>query len=225
MRAGGPFALRAAGKARYSSAASQFRAAGGGGNMTAQQAPLMGKSVAFLATDGVEEVEYTQSRAAAEQAGAEVDLLSVHPEPIQSVRQDINPSNTYEVDLTVAEADASDYDALVLPGGVANADRLRLDPVAVAFVRDFFEQEKPVAAICHAPWMLAEADVVRGRTLTSYPSLATDIRNAGGNWVNEQVHTDAGLVTSRGPSDLPAFGSKMVEEISEGLHVGQLASI
>ncbi|GAB2944760.1 type 1 glutamine amidotransferase domain-containing protein [Micromonospora polyrhachis] len=193
--------------------------------MTAQHTPLMGKTVAFLAADGVEEVEYTQSRAAAEQAGAQVDLISTHPEPVQSVRQDINPSAEYEVDLTVSEADASDYDALVLPGGVSNADRLRLDPTAVVFVRTFFEQEKPVAAICHGPWLLVEADVINGRTLTSFPSLRSDITNAGGIWVDEPVHTDAGLVTSRGPADLPAFGAKLVEEFSEGLHVGQLTSI
>lgn len=193
--------------------------------MTAQQLPLEGKLVAFLAADGVEEVEYTDSRAAAERAGAVCELISINSGSIQSMQHDINKSNTYPVDRTVTEADPAIFDALVLPGGVVNPDRLRLNPNAVRFVRAFFEQEKPVAAICHGPWSLVEADVIEGRTLTSFPSLRTDILNAGGIWVDEQVHVDSGLVTSRRPADLPAFCSAMVEEIAEGQHVGQRVSV
>jgi protease I len=192
--------------------------------MTAEQTPLRGKRVAFLATDGVEEVEYTQPRAAAEQAGAQVELVSIKMDPILAMNGDVQKSNTYEVDRTVSQADPGGYDALVLPGGAVNPDRLRMNPDAMAFVNAFFEQEKPVAAICHGPWSLVETDVVDGRTLTSFPSLRTDITNAGGVWVDEEVHVDSGLVTSRSPSDLPAFCDKMVEEIAEGQHVGQLMS-
>lgn len=193
--------------------------------MTAQQSPLQGKRVAFLATDGVEEVEYTQPRSAAEQAGAQVELISNKPGSIQAVQQDINKGATFNVDRMVSEADPADYDALVLPGGVANPDRLRMDPDAVAFALAFFAEAKPVAALCHGPWTLVEADVVEGRTLTSYPSLRTDIVNAGGIWVDAEVSIDSGLVTSRSPSDLPAFCASMVEEIAEGRHVGQLMSV
>lgn len=138
------------------------------------------------------------------------------------MQHDIHPSNTYPVDRTVQEADPAAYDALVLPGGAVNPDRLRLNPDAIRFIRAFFEQQKPVAAICHGPWTLVEAGLVAGRTLTSYPSLRTDITNAGGNWVNEPVHVENGLVTSRGPNDIPAFCDKMVEEITEGRHVGRM---
>lgn len=193
--------------------------------MTAQRLPLEGKLVAFLAADGVEEVEYTDPRATAERAGALVELISINPGSIQSMQHDINKSNTYQVDRTVTQADPAIFDALVLPGGVVNPDRLRLNANAVRFVRAFFEQEKPVAAICHGPWSLVEADVIEGRTLTSFPSLRTDILNAGGIWVDEQVHVDSGLVTSRRPADLPAFCSAMVEEIAEGQHVGQRMSV
>jgi protease I len=188
--------------------------------MTAPQTPLAGKSVAFLATDGVEEVEYTQPRAAAERAGAQVQLISLSPEPIQSMRHDIDKSHTYDVDRIVTQADPADYDALVLPGGAVNPDRLRLNPDAISFVRAFFAQQKPVAAICHGPWTLVEAGVVDRRTLTSWPSLRTDINNAGGRWVDEGVHVDSGLVTSRGPKDLPAFCAKAIEEIAEGRRGG-----
>jgi protease I len=193
--------------------------------MTGQQARLQGKRIAFLAADGVEEVEYAEPRAAAEQAGAQVELISIKSGSIQAVQHDINPSNMYPVDKVVSEAVPADYDALVLPGGVANPDKLRQDPEAVRFVRAFFEEMKPVAAICHGPWSLVEADVVEGRTLTSFPSLRTDLMNAGALWVDEEVHVDNGLVTSRRPGDLPAFSAKMVEEIAEGRHVGQMMSV
>ena len=189
-----------------------------------REAPLTGKRVAILATDGVEEVEYVQPRAAAERAGAQVELVSIKMEPITSMTGDIEKSNSYAVERTVRQADPGNYDALVLPGGTTNPDRLRMDAGAMRFVRAFFEQEKPVAAICHGPWSLVENDLVDGRTLTSYPSLRTDIVNAGGTWVDEEVHVDDGLVTSRSPSDLPAFCTRMVEEIAAGRHAGQMLS-
>lgn len=192
--------------------------------MAQSQQTLTGKRVAVLATDGVEDVEYTRSRAAVEQAGAEVHLVSLNPGEIQSMNHDIKPANRYRVDRTVNEANAADYDALVLPGGTVNPDRLRMNPAAMDFVRAFFQQDKPLAAICHGPWSLVETGIVNGRTVTSYPSLSTDIRNAGGNWVDQQVQVDNGLVTSRRPSDLPAFCAKMVEEFAEGRHVRQLAT-
>ncbi len=178
---------------------------------------LNGRRVAILATDGVEEVEYTKPRQAVEQAGAQVELVSIKPGQIQAV-QVMDKSNTYPVDRTVDEANPAEYDALLLPGGVANPDYLRANPKAVAFVKAFVEAGKPIGAICHGPWTLVEADAVRGRTLTSWPSLRTDIRNAGGTWVDEQVHTDHGLVTSRKPDDLPQFCAKIVEEFAEGRH-------
>ncbi|HEX6970036.1 MAG TPA: type 1 glutamine amidotransferase domain-containing protein [Micromonosporaceae bacterium] len=192
--------------------------------MTGQSDQLHGKRVAFLATDGVEEVEYTETRAAVERAGAQVELVSIKPGTIQSMQHDIQPAGTYQVDRTVAQADPAGYDALVLPGGAVNPDRLRVNADAMRFVRAFFEQDKPVGAICHGPWSLVEADVVKGRTVTSYPSLRTDIINAGGAWVDQEVHVDHGLVTSRRPSDLPAFCAKLVEEIAEGRHALQSVS-
>jgi protease I len=186
-------------------------------------AELQGKRVAFMATDGVEQIEYTEPRKAVEAAGAEVHLVSLRSGTIQGFNH-LDKGDTFKVDLTVKDADPGDYDGLVLPGGVANPDTLRLDQDAVAFARAFFEAGKPVAAICHAPWTLVEADVVMGRTLTSWPSLRTDIRNAGGNWVDEEVHVDAGLVTSRKPADLPAFCAKTVEEFREGVHPEQAAA-
>ncbi|MCW6005544.1 type 1 glutamine amidotransferase [Micromonospora sp. CPCC 205371] len=178
---------------------------------------LDGKRVAFLATDGVEEDEYTKPREAVEGAGGQPELISIKPGEIQAF-QHLEKSKTYPVDRTVADADPEDYDALVLPGGVANPDRLRTDPDAVRFVRAFFEAHKPVAVICHGPWTLIDAGVVEGRTLTSWPSLRTDLANAGATWVDEQVYVDNGLVSSRKPDDLPAFCSKLVEEIAEGRH-------
>jgi protease I len=178
---------------------------------------LRGKKVAFLATDGVEQVELIEPRKAVEVAGAQTDLISIKSGSIQGVKG-MSKGDTFPVDKTVTEAWASDYDALVLPGGVANPDKLRVNKDAVRFVREFFDADKPIGAICHGPWTLVEAGVVRGRTLTSWPSLQTDIRNAGGNWVDEQVHTDKGLVTSRKPDDIPAFNQKIIEEFAEGRH-------
>jgi protease I len=178
---------------------------------------LEGKRVAFLATDGVEQVELTEPWKAVEQEGGKPELISLEQGEIQGVNH-MDKGDAFSVDATVSDVDPSGYDALVLPGGVANPDFLRADEAAVRFVRSFFEAGKPVGAICHGPWTLVEADVVRGRTLTSWPSLKTDIRNAGGEWVDEEVHTDSGLVTSRKPDDLPAFSAKLVEEICEGRH-------
>jgi protease I len=178
---------------------------------------LTGMKVAFIATDGVEQIELTEPWKAAKNAGATVELISPKPGRIQGVNHG-DKADTFEVDRTTAEANPADYDGLVLPGGVANPDKLRLDRPAVEFVRQFFDTGKPIAAICHGPWMLVEADVLEGRTVTSWPSLRTDIENAGGEWVDEQVHVDQGLVTSRKPDDLPAFCAKMIEEFREGRH-------
>jgi protease I len=185
-------------------------------------AELQGKKVAFLAADMFEEVELAEPWKALEQAGAELELVSLNEGEIQGFNH-YDKAGSFKVDKPVEEASANDYDALVLPGGVGNPDNLRQDENAVQFVRDFFEQGKPVGAICHAPWTLVEAGVVRGRTLTSFPSLQTDIRNAGGNWVDEEVHVDQGLVTSRKPDDLPAFNAKLIEEFAEGKHAQQAA--
>jgi protease I len=181
---------------------------------------LKGKKVAIIAADQVEEVELVEPRRALEEAGAETELISMEPGEIQGVNHFEN-ADKHPVDRTVAEADPADYDALMIPGGVGNADLLRADEGMVEFTRGFFAQGKPVAVICHAPWMLVETDVVRGRTLTSWPSLQTDIRNAGGEWVDEEVVVDSGLVTSRKPDDIPAFNAKMIEEFAEGKHAGQ----
>jgi protease I len=178
---------------------------------------LKDKRVAFLATDGVEQVELTEPWKAVESEGGRPELVSLESGEIQGFDHR-DKADTFAVDKTVADATHEDYDGLVLPGGVVNPDALRLDEQAVAFTRSFFEAGKPVAVICHGPWTLVEADVVRGRTLTSWPSLKTDIRNAGGEWVDEEVHVDAGLVSSRRPDDLPAFCAKLVEEICEGRH-------
>jgi protease I len=179
---------------------------------------LSGKTVAFaVAPEGVEQVELTEPWKAIEQAGGTPRLVSTTPDPIQAFNH-LDKADTFSVDETFAAADPGGYDALVLPGGVANPDALRMDKGAVDFVRSFFDARKPVAAICHAPWSMIEADVVRGRTLTSWPSLQTDLRNAGATWVDEEVVVDNGLVTSRKPDDLKAFCAKMVEEIGEGTH-------
>ncbi len=184
---------------------------------------LSGKKVAFLFTEGVEQVELTEPLEAVRNAGADASLVSLDTGEVQMFNH-LDKGDTIEADLSAADADASDFDALVLPGGVANPDALRADSDAVAFVRGFFEQHKPVGVICHGPWTLIEADVVRGRTLTSWPSLKTDLRNAGAEYVDEEVVVDNGLVSSRKPDDLPAFCAKVVEEIAEGEHEGQVAS-
>jgi protease I len=187
---------------------------------------LKGKKVAILvANEGIEQVELTEPRKALEAAGATVELLAPQAGEAQTFNH-LDKADRFPVDRAVGDADASGYDGLMLPGGVANPDNLRTHPEAVAFVRAFFDAGKPVAAICHAPWTLVEAGVVQGRTLTSWPSLQTDIRNAGGTWVDEEVVVDAGpstLVTSRKPDDLEAFNAKMVEEIAEGRHAAQHA--
>jgi protease I len=181
---------------------------------------LEGKNVAFLATHGVEQIELTEPWKAVEEEGGRPELISLEGGEVQGFEH-LDKADTFEVDRTVADAKADDYDGLVLPGGVANPDFLRTNEDAVRFAREFFEAGKPVAAICHALWTLVEADVLRGRTLTSWPSLKTDIRNAGGEWVDEEVHVDNGFVTSRKPDDLPAFCDKLVEEICEGRHEEQ----
>jgi protease I len=178
---------------------------------------LQGRKIAFLATDGVEQIEYTDPRKAVEEAGATAHLVALEPGEIQGFNH-LDKGDRFPVDKAVAEVSADDYDGLVLPGGVANPDALRADKDAVQFVRSFFEAGKPVASICHGAWTLVEADVVRGRTLTSWPSIRTDVENAGGTWVDAEVHTDRGLVTSRKPDDLPAFNAKIVEEFAEGVH-------
>jgi protease I len=175
---------------------------------------LNGKRIAILATDGVEQVELTEPRKALDAAGAKTELVSPAKGKLQAWRH-MEKGDQFPVDVELDAANADDYDALMLPGGVANPDQLRTMPKAVQFVRSFFEQEKPVAAICHAPWMLVEADAVRGKTVTSWPSLHTDLKNAGAKWVDREVVEDDGLVTSRKPDDLPAFNRKIVELFSQ----------
>ena len=185
---------------------------------------LDGKKVAFLATDGVEQVELTEPWKKVEEEGGTPELVSLESGEIQGFEH-LDKGDTFQVDKTVQEASEGDYDGLVLPGGVANPDFLRGDEDAVAFVKSFFGARKPVAVICHGPWTLVEAGVLRGRTITSWPSLRTDIRNAGGTWVDEEVVVDEGLVSSRNPDDLPAFCEKIVEELCEGEHQAQARSV
>ena len=179
---------------------------------------LNGKTIAILvANEGIEQVELVEPRKALEGAGATVHLIAPEGGEVQAFNH-LDKAGTFPVDKTVADASAGDYDGLMLPGGVANPDNLRMHPEAVAFVAGFVNAGKPIAAICHAPWTLIQANAVKGRTLTSWPSLQTDLRNAGATWVDEDVVVDQGLVTSRGPDDIPAFNAKMIEEFAEGEH-------
>jgi protease I len=181
---------------------------------------LKGKKIAIIAADMVERVELVEPRKALEQAGAKTELLSLEPGEIDAFDH-FDKAEKIKVDRLVEEADASEYDALMIPGGVGNPDQLRGDENVVSFVRDFFEAGKPVAAICHAPWVPVEAGAVRGRTLTSWPTLQTDIRNAGGHWVDKPVVVDGNLVTSRKPDDIPAFNEKMIEVFAQGAQAKQ----
>ena len=183
---------------------------------------LAGKRIAFLATDGFEQVELTQPWQAIQAAGAEVVLVSPQDGEIQGMHH-YDKGDKFKVDQSVHAVAAESFDGLVLPGGVANPDALRMCNDSVNFIRDFFKQHKPVAAICHGPWTLIEADVVRGRRVTSWPSLQTDLKNAGAEWVDEECVCDEGLVTSRNPDDLPAFCDKAIEEFAEGKHAAQTA--
>ena len=176
--------------------------------------PLSGKRIAILATDGVERRELCEPHAAARGAGAIVELISIEPGTIDTRNHDLEPAGPFAVDRTVADAAADGFDGLIIPGGTVNADRLRTDPSAVALVREFVRSGKPVAAICHGPWVLVEAEVVNGRTVTSYPSLRTDLRNAGAVAVDQEVAVDGNLITSRSPDDLPAFCAAVVQRFS-----------
>ncbi|MBI3228553.1 MAG: type 1 glutamine amidotransferase [Mycolicibacterium cosmeticum] len=176
---------------------------------------LQGRSIAILAADGVEKVEFDGPRAAVQDAGGRVELLSLKSGEILARNHDLEPAGTLVVDRPVADADIGDYDGLILPGGTVNPDKLRLDAAAVAFVREFVGSGKPVAAICHGPWTLIEADVVRGRTLTSYPSIRTDLRNAGATVVDQPVCVDGSLITSRSPDDLPAFCQAIIDKFAD----------
>jgi protease I len=178
---------------------------------------LDGKKVAILVTDGFEQVEMTKPREALNQAGAETKIVSLKPGKIQGM-QHADKGDKFDVDLTLDEARPEEFDALMIPGGLMNPDALRSNDDALEFTRHFFHEGKPVAAICHGPWVLIDAGVVRGRTLTSWPAIKTDVKNAGGKWVNEEVVVDNGLVTSRKPDDIPAFNKKMIEEFCEGRH-------
>jgi protease I len=184
---------------------------------------LTNKRVAILAADGFEEAELLKPRKALEEAGATTEVVSPASRKIQGMNHD-EKGETVSVDVPLEKADAADYDALMIPGGLINPDTLRSNKLAIEFVKEFFAAGKPVAAICHAPWVLIDADLVKGRTLTSWPAIKTDVRNAGGTWVDREVVVDQGLVTSRKPDDIPAFNAKMIEEFCEGVHTGQAAA-
>src|SRR3954451_11831402 len=179
---------------------------------------LTGKKVAILAADMFERVELEEPRKALEEAGTQTEVISIHDGEIKGFDH-FDPANEVKVDKTVEEASPEEYDALLIPGGVGNPDQLRGDENAVNFVREFARSKKPMAVICHGPWVLIDAGVARGRTLTSWPTLATDLRNAGANWVDKEVVVDDGIVTSRKPDDIPAFNKKMIEEFAEGKHM------
>jgi len=179
---------------------------------------LRGKKIAILAADGVEQVEFEKPKQAVEEAGATTELISLEEGEIQAMNGDVDKGDTFKVDKTIADVSPADYDGLILPGGVANPDNLRVDENVITFLQEYFKSGKPVGVICHGPWTLVEADLVRDRTLTSWPSVRTDIRNAGGKVVDEEVVVDQGLVSSRKPDDLPAFCAKIVEEFGEGRH-------
>ena len=186
---------------------------------------LQGKKIAILlAPVGTEQAEFTEPKKAVEGAGGTVEVIGIQTGDAQTMNSDVNPGETFTVEKTFSEVSADEYDGLVIPGGTVGSDNLRAERDAVDFIHSFFEQAKPVGVICHGPWTLVEAGVVNGRTLTSYPTLQTDILNAGGNWVDEEVVVDQGLVTSRNPDDLPAFCAKVVEEIAEGKHAEQRSS-
>jgi deglycase len=185
---------------------------------------LSGRKVAILAADGVERVELEKPRQAVEEAGASTELLSIHDGEIAARNNDLEDAGTFSVDRLVSDASVDDYDALLLPGGTVNPDKLRMNDDAIGFVRQFFESGKPIGTICHGPWSLVEAGVVAGRRITSFPSIRTDLRNAGAQVVDEEVVTDEGLVSSRSPDDLPAFCSKIVEEFAEGRHQARATS-
>jgi protease I len=181
---------------------------------------LTGKSIAILiAPRGTEEPEFVQPRQAVEQAGAKVTVIGIEAGEAQTNNNDLDPGGSYAVHKTIDAVSADAFDGLIIPGGSVGADKLRGEPQIVAFVRAFIDQKKPVGVICHGPWLLVEADAVAGRTLTSFPTVRTDIENAGGVWVDQEVVVDDGLVTSRNPNDLPAFCAKLVEEFAEGRHV------
>jgi protease I len=185
---------------------------------------LSDRKVAILAADGFEQVELEKPRKALEEAGATTEIVSPSADKIQGMNHD-EKGSALSVDVQLDDADADDYDALLIPGGLINPDTLRSNRKALEFVRRFFAEGKPVAAICHAPWVLIDADLVKGRTLTSWPAIQTDVRNAGGHWVDEEVVVDHGLVTSRKPDDIPAFNAKMIEEFCEGIHAAQAAAV
>jgi protease I len=184
-------------------------------------AKLQGKRIAILATDGFEQVELTEPKKALEEAGATVDVVSLKPGQIKGWKS-TDWGESVQVDKVLGEAKPAEYDGLVLPGGQINPDKLRIEPKAVQFVTDFFHSGKPIGAICHGPWMLVEAGVLKNRTLTSWPSIRTDIRNAGGHWVDEEVLTDQNLTTSRKPDDLPAFNKRLIQEFAKGKSAAKL---